>query len=70
MVKRRRRMFSAAESTEVWDRWQRGEGLNQTSNRRNGSKAGLTTDVRKRWKADITHFLVTACRAGARPPKC
>lgn len=28
MVKRRRRMFSAAESAEVWDRWQRGEGLN------------------------------------------
>ena len=25
--KRRRRMFSAAESAEVWDRWQRGEGL-------------------------------------------
>ena len=28
MAKRRRRMFTAAESTEVWDRWQRGEGLN------------------------------------------
>ena len=28
MAKRRRRMFSAAESAEVWDRWQRGEGLN------------------------------------------
>lgn len=28
MVKRRRRMFSAAESAEVWDRWQRGEALN------------------------------------------
>ena len=28
MGKRRRRMFSAAESAEVWDRWQRGEGLN------------------------------------------
>lgn len=27
MAKRRRRMFTAAESTEVWDRWQRGEGL-------------------------------------------
>lgn len=27
MTKRRRRMFSAAESAEVWDRWQRGEGL-------------------------------------------
>ena len=27
MAKRRRRMFSAAESAEVWDRWQRGEGL-------------------------------------------
>ena len=26
-TKRRRRMFSAAESAEVWDRWQRGEGL-------------------------------------------
>lgn len=25
--RRRRRMFSAAESAEVWDRWQRGEGL-------------------------------------------
>ena len=25
--RRRRRMFTAAESTEVWDRWQRGEGL-------------------------------------------
>src|SRR3990170_4712826 len=24
---RRRRMFTAAESAEVWDRWQRGEGL-------------------------------------------
>ena len=24
---RRRRMFSATESAEVWDRWQRGEGL-------------------------------------------
>lgn len=28
MAKRRRRMFTAAESSEVWDRWQRGEGLN------------------------------------------
>jgi transposase, IS30 family len=27
MTKRRRRMFTAAESAEVWDRWQRGEGL-------------------------------------------
>jgi DNA-binding CsgD family transcriptional regulator len=27
MAKRRRRLFSAAESAEVWDRWQRGEGL-------------------------------------------
>jgi IS30 family transposase len=27
MVKRRRRMFTATESAEVWDRWQRGEGL-------------------------------------------
>ncbi len=27
MAKRRRRMFSTAESAEVWDRWQRGEGL-------------------------------------------
>jgi IS30 family transposase len=27
MAKRRRRMFSAAESAEAWDRWQRGEGL-------------------------------------------
>ena len=26
--RRRRRMFTAAESAEVWDRWQRGEGLN------------------------------------------
>jgi IS30 family transposase len=25
--RRRRRMFTAAESAEVWDRWQRGEGL-------------------------------------------
>lgn len=25
--RRRRRMFSAAESAEVWDRWQRGDGL-------------------------------------------
>ena len=28
MAKRRRRMFTATESAEVWDRWQRGEGLN------------------------------------------
>ena len=28
MAKRRRRMFTAAESAEVWDRWQRGEGMN------------------------------------------
>ena len=28
MAKRRRRMFTASESAEVWDRWQRGEGLN------------------------------------------
>ena len=28
MAKRRaRRMFTATESAEVWDRWQRGEGL-------------------------------------------
>ena len=27
MAKRRRRMFTAAESAEVWDRWQRDEGL-------------------------------------------
>ena len=27
MAKRRLRMFSATESAEVWDRWQRGEGL-------------------------------------------
>ena len=27
MAKRRRRMFTAAESAEVWDRWQRGEGI-------------------------------------------
>ena len=27
MVKGRKRYFSAAESAEVWDRWQRGEGL-------------------------------------------
>jgi IS30 family transposase len=27
MAKRRRRVFTAAESAEVWDRWQRGEGL-------------------------------------------
>lgn len=27
MAKRRRRVFSAAESAEVWDRWQRGDGL-------------------------------------------
>jgi hypothetical protein len=27
MAKRRRRMFSAAENAEVWDRWQRGEAL-------------------------------------------
>jgi IS30 family transposase len=27
MVKQRRRYFSAAESGEIWDRWQRGEGL-------------------------------------------
>ena len=25
---KRRQMFTAAESAEVWDRWQRGEGLN------------------------------------------
>lgn len=28
MAKQRRRYFSAAESAEIWDRWQRGEGLN------------------------------------------
>ena len=28
MAKRRRRMFTATESAEVWDRWQLGEGLN------------------------------------------
>jgi IS30 family transposase len=27
MATRRRRMFNAAESAEIWDRWQRGEGL-------------------------------------------
>ena len=27
MAKRRRRMFTGSESAEVWDRWQRGEGL-------------------------------------------
>jgi IS30 family transposase len=27
MVKERRRYFSAAESADIWDRWQRGEGL-------------------------------------------
>jgi IS30 family transposase len=27
MAKRRRRVFTAAQSAEVWDRWQRGEGL-------------------------------------------
>jgi IS30 family transposase len=27
MVKERRRYFSAVESAEIWDRWQRGEGL-------------------------------------------
>src|SRR6187551_2272244 len=27
MSKRRRRFFTAAESAEIWDRWQRGEGL-------------------------------------------
>jgi transposase, IS30 family len=27
MAKRRRRMFTAAQSAEVWDRWQRGEAL-------------------------------------------
>lgn len=27
MAKRRRRVFTAAESAEVWDRWHRGEGL-------------------------------------------
>ncbi len=27
MAKRRRRMFTSTESAEVWDRWQRGEGL-------------------------------------------
>jgi hypothetical protein len=27
MAKRQRRMFTAAESAEVWGRWQRGEGL-------------------------------------------
>jgi hypothetical protein len=27
MAKRRRRPFTATESAEVWDRWQRGEGL-------------------------------------------
>ena len=27
MAKRQRRMFTAAQSAEVWDRWQRGEGL-------------------------------------------
>jgi len=27
MSKQRRRRFSAAESAEIWDRWQRGEGL-------------------------------------------
>jgi IS30 family transposase len=27
MGKRRRRFFTAAESAEIWDRWQRGEGL-------------------------------------------
>ncbi len=27
MAKRRRRMFTAAESAEIWDRWRRGEGL-------------------------------------------
>ena len=27
MAKRRRRMFTVVESAEVWDRWQRGEGL-------------------------------------------
>jgi hypothetical protein len=25
--RRRRRVFTAGESAEVWDRWQRGEGL-------------------------------------------
>ena len=28
MAKRQRRMFTAAESAEVWDRWHRGEGIN------------------------------------------
>jgi DNA-binding CsgD family transcriptional regulator len=27
MVKQRRRYFSASESADIWDRWQRGEGL-------------------------------------------
>jgi IS30 family transposase len=27
MIKQRRRRFNAAESAEIWDRWQRGEGL-------------------------------------------
>ncbi len=27
MMKRRRRLFSATESAEAWDRWQRGDGL-------------------------------------------
>ena len=46
MAKRRqRRMFTAAESAEVWDRWQRGEGIN------------LIGRVMRRWHTAVFNHL-------------
>ena len=43
---KRRRMFTAAESAEAWDRWQRGEGLNLIGRMLNRSSGSIFQHLR------------------------
>jgi hypothetical protein len=46
MGERRRRLFTAAESAEIWDRWQRGGGLKLIGRKFGKTSSSLFADLR------------------------
>ena len=63
--RRRRRMFTAAESAEVWDRWQRGEGLKLIGRVFGRTSSAIFSAPEAAWRDPAS--AATTIQAGAEP---
>ena len=61
--RRKRRFFTAAESAEIWDRWQRGEGLKSIGRVFGKTSSSIFAHLRPHWRHSAA--AATTLQAGA-----